>query len=118
MGCMTLPAIDPGAYTVRASAKTESGNLVDEDIFLVTLDSQELRSIQPREPLLKQLAEVTNGTYDEVEDADDGFRFKEPRVVRINRRKVIDVWDTFYVLLIICSLLGSEWMLRRRWGRL
>ncbi|MBH25012.1 MAG: hypothetical protein CMH57_11260 [Myxococcales bacterium] len=115
---VTLPADEPGAYTVRASARTESGNLVDEDIFLVTLDSQELRSIEPREPLLKQLAEVTQGTYERVEDADDGFQFKEPRVVRINRRKVIDVWDTLYVLLIICSLLGSEWMLRRRWGRL
>ena len=46
------------------------------------------------------------------------WSFKAPRVVQVNSRKLIDLWDTLYVLMIICGLLGVEWTLRRRWGRL
>jgi len=112
-----LPVEEPGAYTVQATATTESGKLEDEDIFLATLDSQELRSIQPRQDLLGQLAEVSGGTFETLPD-DTGMRFKEARVVQVNQRKVIEVWDSLWVLLVIAGLLAAEWMLRRRWGRL
>jgi hypothetical protein len=46
------------------------------------------------------------------------FAFAEPRAVKINRRKVIHLWDSAIMFLLILTLLGSEWTLRRRWGRL
>lgn len=114
-----LPVDETGAYTVRAVAETKAGKLTDEDVFLVTLDSQELRSIQPREHLLEMLASTTNGGFELLPDLDVGdFHFKEPRVVQVNRRHVIEMWDSLLVLLVICGLLGAEWWLRRRWGRL
>ena len=115
---VTLQTPKPGAYTVRASAKTEAGQLIDEEIFLVTLDSQELRSIEPRQDLLEQLAAAGNGKHMLLPDFTLDLDYREPRVVQVNRRKLIDLWDTLYVLIIICGLLGAEWTLRRRWGRL
>ena len=115
---IVIPAADPGAYTVRARAHTEAGDLEDEDLFLVHLDSQELRSIEPRAELLEAIAQKTGGSYHRLPDFASSMTFKEPRVVQVNRRKVIDLWDTLWVLVIICGLLGTEWTLRRRWGRL
>lgn len=113
-----IPAAEPGAWTVRARAKTEAGDLSDEDLFLVHLDSQELRSIEPRNDVLEAIAKKTGGSYNLLPDFDTDMVFKEPRVVQVNRRRVIDLWDTLWVLIIICGLLGTEWTLRRRWGRL
>ncbi len=113
-----LPAVMPGAYTVRATATTKGGTLKDEDIFLVTLDSQELRTIEPRPRLLDQLSSSAAGDFVLLPETNADFTFKEPRVVQVNRRKVIDLWDTLWLLIIICGLLGTEWTLRRRWGRL
>ncbi len=115
---VVLPATETGAYEVIAKARTEGGELVDRDIFLVSLDSQELRAIEPREELLKAVAEAGQGTFQLLPDFDPDLTFKEPRVVQVNSRKLIDLWDTLYVLAIICGLLGTEWTLRRRWGRL
>ena len=115
---IVIPAAEPGAFTVRARATTKAGDLADEDLFLVHLDSQELRSIEPRNDLLEAIADHTDGSYDLLPDFDGDMAFKEPRVVEVNRRKVIDLWDTLWVLVIICGLLGTEWTFRRRWGRL
>ncbi len=116
---LTLPVDQPGAWTVRAAATTEAGKLTDEDIFLVTLDTQELRSIQPREDLLQQLAQASGGSYAALPDDDaDDLTFKPARVTQVNRRRVIEVWDSLAVFALICALLAAEWMLRRRWGRL
>lgn len=115
---LTLPTSEAGAYTVRATAPTEGGQLTDEDIFLVTLDSQELRSIEPREALLRKVSQTGGGTHQLLPDLDLDLTYREPRVVKVNNRRLIDLWDTLYVLIIICGLLGAEWTLRRRWGRL
>ncbi len=115
---VVIPAAEPGAWTVRARASTEAGDLSDEDLFLVHLDSQELRSIEPRADVLQAIAEKTGGSFHLLPDFDSDMVFKEPRVVQVNRRRVIDLWDTLWVLVIICGLLGTEWTLRRRWGRL
>lgn len=116
---LELPQVKSGAWTVRAKARTEAGELQDEDLFLVTLDSQELRTIEPRPRLLEALAEASGGSHHLLPDLDVGdMAFKEPRVVQVNRRKVIDLWDSLYVFVLICALLATEWTLRRRWGRL
>jgi hypothetical protein len=115
---IVIPAAEPGAFTVRGRATTGAGDLSDEDLFLVHLDSQELRTIEPRNNLLQAIAAHTGGTYNLLPDFDADLSFNEPRVVEVNRRKVIDLWDTLWVLIIICGLLGTEWTLRRRWGRL
>ena len=114
----TLPHVESGAYTVKASARTEAGELTDQDLFLVTLDSQELRTIEPREDLLQLLAKASGGDFHRLPDLDRAPSFKEARVEQVNRRKVIDLWDTLWMLVLICGLLGAEWSLRRRWGRL
>jgi hypothetical protein len=42
----------------------------------------------------------------------------EPRTVQVNRRTVIHLWDNALLFGFVIALLGIEWTLRRRWGRL
>ena len=49
---------------------------------------------------------------------EDSFSYAPPRMVRVNRRTVIHLWDSSAVFLLIVGLLGIEWTMRRRWGRL
>jgi hypothetical protein len=41
---------------------------------------------------------------------------RDPERVGIGQRKSHPLWDTFPVLLALCALLDTEWLLRRRWG--
>ena len=40
------------------------------------------------------------------------------RVEEVNRRRVVELWNTPGVLLLLVLILSVEWALRRRWGRL
>jgi NRPS condensation-like uncharacterized protein len=80
---------------------------------------REWRDIIPRDALLESISNLTQGEHMALPDASvSNFAFAEPRAVKINRRKVIHLWDSAIMFLLILTLLGSEWTLRRRWGRL
>jgi uncharacterized membrane protein len=109
-----------GAYELRASADLEdTGRISDEDIFLGLEDTRELRDIVPRPDLLEQLSEASAGgrAFDEAPELDD-LPFRAARTVQVNRRKLLDVWSTPWALGFFALVLGLEWTLRRRWGRL
>jgi hypothetical protein len=44
--------------------------------------------------------------------------FAEPKMEQVNRRRVIALWNQSWVLALLGLLFGTEWILRRRWGRL
>ena len=115
---LELTVEEPGAYTVRASATLEStGEIADEDLFLALVESRELRDILPRPDLLEALAEASGGEVADDLEASD-LEFAEAQTVQVNRRRIIGVWNTPYTLGFLALLLGLEWALRRRWGRL
>ncbi len=115
-----IPLETTGAYTVTARAEVEEGNTAeDAEIFLVNRQRPELADISPRPELLEMLSEATGGRHEvlpvrRVRSLD----FAPARVVQVNRRRVIDLWSSPWVLLLFVLLLGSDWTLRRRWGRL
>jgi len=109
----------PGAYELRARVKTGDGELEDQSTMLVVDDVREWRDIIPRDALLEAISQLTDGEHMSLPDASTGdLVFAEPRAVKINRRKVIHLWDTALTFVLILLLLGAEWALRRRWGRL
>ncbi len=114
-----VPTPTEGVFEVTARAQTESGDLRDVDVALSVLANDELRDVLPRPDLLEKIAEQTDATHATWDDVGAGtFQFAPPRTVRVNRRTVIQLWDSFPVFVIILLLLGLEWTLRRRWGRL
>jgi len=108
------------AYSIAASAELEgTGPVTDEDIFLSLMESRELRDILPRPDLLEALS----GASTEVAEFGDDLvledlEFAPAETVQVNRRRIVDMWNTPYTLGFIAFFLGLEWTLRRRWGRL
>lgn len=110
---------EPGAYDLRARVETEAGSFEDRRTLLVVPDVSEYRDIIPRDDLLEAMAQATGGAALGLPGGSlDELELREPRAVKINRRRVIQLWDTAATFLILLSLLGVEWTLRRRWGRL
>lgn len=119
MARVEVPIDAVGVWTAVARAQTASGDLRDEDVALALSSATELRDVLPRPTLLQQLADagggesVVSGAVDRA-----ALRFDPPRTVRVNRREVIQLWDSLWVFAVILGLLGLEWTFRRRWGRL
>jgi uncharacterized membrane protein len=114
-----LPVSRTGVYELAAEAKTDAGRLTDQDIFLSVPNVNEFREIIPREDLLAAMAESTGGYHTILPSFDaDSLNFKPPSYSKVNRRQVVQLWDSFLIFFLILGLLGAEWALRRRWGRL
>jgi len=114
-----VPAPGPGAWAVVG--KVLDGGEVEEDsaVFLVRGTHPELEDAAVREDLLEAIANATGGTFTRLDDlglAD--LERRPPRVVRVDRRRTIDLWNTPWGLLLAVILLGAEWWLRRRQGLL
>ncbi len=107
-----------GLYTVTAQVETPNGTLTDAELFIATDHAQEFRNIIPREDLMKSLATASDGAHHELPAAIGSLNFKSPTEVKINRRRVIQIWDSPPLFILVLLLLGVEWTLRRRWGRL
>ena len=114
-----FPVDEPGVYTVAASSETSAGTLEDREIVLSIPDVEEFRHIVPRDDLMEQFASATGGHAATLPDFDPGdLVFDESSRVEIDRRKVIHLWNSVVVFVLIIGLLTAEWTLRRRWGRL
>ena len=117
---LELSVAEPGAYTLWAEAELDAtGSVSDEDIFLSLNESRELRDILPRPELLQALTDAATADSEHGTDLDaDELAFADAQTVQVNRRRIIDMWNTPYSLGAIALLLAFEWVLRRRWGRL
>jgi uncharacterized membrane protein len=119
LATIELPVQDTGVWELHAEVQTEAGSFSDADTLLVTPDVSEWRDILPRDELLDAIAQVTGGSAQVLPSASvEDLRFEPPRAVQINRRRVIQLWDSAALFLLVLALLGVEWSLRRRWGRL
>jgi len=112
---------EAGAYRVEASARVEDDvELRDDEIFLAVSASRELRDVEPRPDLLEAIAGASGGTSRvlPVGQRLRNLEFLPARVQQVDDRQVIDVWNSPYLLALLALLLGTEWSLRRRWGRM
>ena len=117
---LELPGIPPGAYRVSALATDPQGAEIGraEDAVAVRQSGPETSDPLPRPALLKAIAEITGGSYSELPSRLPNLHALESERVEVGRRKDRPIWDTGWPLLALCLTLGSEWWLRRRWGRM
>lgn len=116
---LNLPVPQTGVYELIAEAPGASGKLVDRESVLSVPNINEFREIIPRDTLLSAVAGASDGYHAELPDfSADALKLKPPRFVKVNHRRVIQLWDHFAIFLVIIGLLAAEWSLRRRWGRL
>ena len=113
-------ADETGLYRLVASTQGEGAELLTDTQLLLTIPSQlEWADLEPRPELLQGLAESGGGTFSEADDLSfSQLTFAEPKMEQVNRRRVIALWNQSWVLALLGLLFGTEWILRRRWGRL
>lgn len=111
---------DAGVYRLVASTQGDGPELLSDTKLLLTIPSQrEWADLEPRPELLEGLADAGGGTFSEADDLSfSKLPFAEPKMEQVNRRRVIALWNQSWVLALLGLLFGTEWILRRRWGRL
>ena len=106
-----------GNYQIHALGVEDFSSLgKDSTEIFVQSPLAEFENPQLNEQLLKQLAAKTGGIYTPIVDVESlpkKIEDVEERDFAIQER---DLWDTPIVLILVVSLLGAEWFLRKRIG--
>ncbi len=115
---LELPAPEPGAYKLLGSARRQEQELGEgEDAVAVRAVGRELSDAAVRPDLMEQVAELTGGkAYQLPLSGLPTVPILDPPVVEVGRSKDRPLWDRWYYLVALVALLGTEWMLRRRFG--
>ncbi|HET6438332.1 MAG TPA: glutamine amidotransferase [Anaeromyxobacter sp.] len=105
----------PGAYKIVAKAEGAR----DEATAAVAVRGAgpEDADAAPRPTLLRAIAEATGGGFSLLPDG--GFprlALQDPEVVEVGRRHSVPIWDRWWTIAGLATLLAAEWLLRRRWG--
>ena len=109
----------PGAWSVQARASLDGVVEEDSAVFLVRRTPTELEDAAIREDLLRAIARTTGGEVRRLPGASlTDLERRPPRVLRVDRRRTVELWHTPWALVLAVLLLGSEWWLRRRRGLL
>jgi uncharacterized membrane protein len=110
-------AEEEGRYGVRVEAGTRERSLGEGGAWVqaAPLES-ELYDAQLRRDSLERLATETGGRFydrDSARGVADDLAFSREGSTLLERR---DLWDMPIVFVLLATLLGVEWGLRRRWG--
>jgi uncharacterized membrane protein len=108
---------DPGAYKLVARASRGGVPLGEaQDVVAVRAVDPELADAAPRPEVLRQIAELTGGTYVKAPRKLPIIPLVDPETVEVGRRKDAPLWDRWWALAVLAAVLSAEWILRRRWG--
>ena len=113
-----FPAQPVGAYRIHAVAHAGDRVLGEaDDAVAVRTVGLELTDASVRPDLLAELARATGGRAFRLpwEGLPD-FPLLDPPVVEVGRSRDRPVWDRWEWLLLLLAALGTEWVLRRRFG--
>jgi uncharacterized membrane protein len=109
-----LGALAAGAYRVIGRATLDGRAVTEDKTFVVRAEGHELEDVAFRDRVLKEIADVSGGSY-RLEQLGD-VSIEEPREVRVGRQRSLELWSSPIFLVIGLLLLTSEWYLRRRAG--
>ena len=110
-------AAKPGSYVADLVA-TRGGQELGRDVLSFARENgvaENFHTEQNRD-LLERLASATGGRYYAPEDANslaDEISYSD---AGISAREIKDLWDMPAVFITLLVLLGSQWLLRRKWG--
>jgi len=109
---------EPGAYKVFAKASKGEKSLGEgEDAVAVRAAGPELSDASVRSDVLEAIAKATGGkSYGLSAGALPEIPLLAPPTVEVGRSKDEPIWDRWYYLITLVALLGTEWLLRRRFG--
>lgn len=109
---------EPGAYKLFGSARKADRALGEsEDAVAVRAVGPELSDASVRPDILEGIARATGGAAHRLSIGTfPELTLLDPPVVEVGRSKDQPLWDRWYYLAALVALLGTEWLLRRRFG--
>lgn len=104
-----------GAYRVVASTEGETPDkpIERETMFVIQAESPELREVTLNEPLLREMAVMSGGSYvhlSKFEKLPEQIKPRKGTMLQVRERTL---WDQSWVLMALLGLLLAEWMVRR-----
>ncbi len=115
---VSFPSQPVGAYRVHAVAKAGDRVLGEgEDAVAVRTLGPELTDASVRMDLLSTIARDTGGkVYRLPLQSLPDLPLLDPPIVEVGRSRDRPLWDRWEWLLVLATVLGLEWVLRRRYG--
>ncbi len=114
---VVVPVTRPGIYEVEATARVVSGRLArGTDLFVATHSNPELEETVGDGRLVALLAAASEGSVQALTTATPVVDPHPPRITRVLSRKHNELWNAPWLLILIATLFGLEWWLRRRYG--
>ncbi len=115
---LEFPPPAAGAYKLKATASAQGKALGEgEDAVAVRAVGTELSDAQVRTDLLEKIADATGGKAFRLPQTGlPEVPLLDPPTVEVGRSKDRPLWDRWYYLVALVTLLGAEWFLRRRFG--
>jgi uncharacterized membrane protein len=107
-----------GLYKVAVEGRTKAGAEVGRGTvsLMVAPSDAEFFDVAMRAPLLRRLAEETDGRFYRASDTSelvDAIAFSGRGITVVEEN---ELWDMPIVLILLLTLMGAEWMYRRRRG--
>ncbi len=107
----------PGIYRVAASARRGDGPLgADQRWLLVGGSDAEMAEPRLHEDVLKRVAAASGGAYLSAADAGRLPALLAATAPAPASQTLEELWHTPWMFGLVVLLLGTEWVLRRRWG--
>jgi uncharacterized membrane protein len=109
-----IGALPPGAYRLSGRATIDGRAVAEEQTFVVRAGGPELDDVAARDRVLRELAQLSGGSYafEELRK----LNVRPSREVRVGRQHSVEIWSTPILLLAALVFLTLEWTLRRRAG--
>ncbi|TNF37362.1 MAG: hypothetical protein EP329_03340 [Deltaproteobacteria bacterium] len=114
-----VPVDAAGIYEVDATAHVVTGRTAQGmDLFVGSDTNPEYDRVVGDARLLQNLAQASQGAVLGFDADPTQLALKEPQVIRVKSRQHKELWNAWWVLLLVGGLFGFEWWLRRRYGYL
>lgn len=114
-----VPVDRPGVYEVEATARVVTGRAaVGADLFVGTDTNPEYDRVVGDDRLLQNLAGASGGAVLGLDDDPTVATLTTPEEIRVASRQHRELWNAWWVILLMGALFGAEWWLRRRYGYL
>jgi hypothetical protein len=108
---------NPGEYVFRPRIPALTGEEFGIEASLTVHGrDRELSEPAPNHDLLERVAARSGGRFHTPDDAGRIPREIRPEQPRIQSAGRITLWDSPYVIIIVTTLLGAEWWLRKKKG--
>ncbi len=111
--------LQPGQYEFSGRAVREERVLgEDNGSFVIDDFSIEMQRTAADSTVMMRIADATGGKFLRIEDAAELGEILIPEPVIKEKVFELEIWNRFWLMILIISLFSIEWFFSKRWGML